>query len=128
MNANATGPGSWAIAADVALVLTPSPATIKATRGAPGLPANAFTGRAKTSAGRVPSAAIFGTGPCEVISANFCSGGAAAVGAAAPAGSGITTSCRAPVLPSMMVMVLVFAGGFAGVFFSGGAEAGAGPS
>jgi hypothetical protein len=31
-------------------------------------------------------------------------------------------------LPSMMVTVLVFAGGFAGAFFSGGAEAGAGPS
>jgi hypothetical protein len=91
-----------------------------------------FAGRANASAGRVPSAAIFGTGPCEVISANFCSGGTAAAGAAAAAGSGITTSWRAPVLPSMIVTVLVAAGGvgggFAGAFFSGEAEPDAGPS
>src|SRR5690349_14452118 len=110
------------MAADVALTLTPRPATIRATRGAPGLLGSGLTGRAKASAGRVPSAAIFGTGPCEVISANFCSGG---TGAAAAAGSGITTSWRAPVLPSMIVTVLVAAGGVgggvAGAFFSGAA-------
>jgi|SRR5690349_22382715 hypothetical protein len=116
------------MAADVALTLTPRPATIRATRGAPGLLGSGLTGRAKASAGRVPSAAIFGTGPCEVISANFCSGGTGAAGAAAAAGSGITTSWRAPVLPSMIVTVLVAAGGVAGAFFSGAAEPDAGPS
>ena len=80
----------------------------------------------------MPLAAIFGMGPCGVVSTNFwsfgCVSAAGALGDAsdvpgAPGvagiagvlgvfwGSdepGITTSWRAPVLPSMMVTVLLF--------------------
>ena len=82
---------------------------MSAMRGASGLPGSGFTGRAKASAGRMPSAAIFGIAPCVVISTNFWSRGALSAGPAAlpDPGAGIATSWRAPVLPSMMVTVLV---------------------
>src|SRR3984885_2744029 len=118
------------MASAVALVLTPIPPTISAMRGASGLPGIGCCGRAKASAGRVPSAAIFGTAPCGVISRNFGSTDAAAgiapgvalAVAAAVVGDGTTTSCLAPVLPSMMVTVVLSAG-TAG---AGGAAAAAG--
>ncbi len=80
---------------------------ISATRGASGLPGSGWTGRAKTSAGRVPSAAICGTGPCGVISTNFGSTAGTSVGTTRLIGPGTTTSWRSPVLPSMMVIVVV---------------------
>src|SRR5580692_5967597 len=94
-------------------------------RGASALPGIGCTGRAKTSAGRVPSAAIFGMGPCVVISTNFWSsaapsaGGVAFAGATLFAGAGIRTSCFAPVLPSMIVIVVVLAGGIAAAWLGG---------
>ena len=91
---NVTGPGSRAMAADVALTLPRRPASIRATRGAPGLPGSGLH-RPGEAVGR--ARAVGG----------FCSAGTTA----APEGTGITTSRRAPDLPSMIVMVLVFGGG-----------------
>ena len=88
------------MASALALSLTPRPLTMMAIRGASGLPGSGFTGWAKASAGRAPSAAILGIAPCGDASANFCSSAGASV-------AGIDNSWRAPVLPSMMVMVLV---------------------
>ena len=80
----------------------------------------------------MPLAAIFGIGPCGVVSTNFRSFGCASAAGALDDASevpgapgvlgipgvpgvfwgsdepGITTSWRAPVLPSMMVTVLLF--------------------
>src|ERR1700739_3885647 len=86
MKPSVTGPGSLAMASAVVLALMPSPVTISEILGASGRPASGCTGRAKASAGRVPSAAILGTGPCAVVSENFWSNGAAEVGAG-PAGA-----------------------------------------
>ena len=112
MKASVTAPGSLAMASAVALALTPRPATMRAMRGASGLPGSGFTGRAKASAGRMPSAAILGMAPCGVISRNFWSSGPASGAAAASLGRGRNGDLllRSPVLPSMMVMVLVAAG------------------
>ena len=74
MKASVTAAGSLVIASLVALPLMPRPSMISAMRGASGLPGRGFTGRANASAGRVPSAAIFGMAPCAVASANFWSG------------------------------------------------------
>ena len=71
MNASVTAAGILVIASAVPVALTPSPLMINATRGASGLPGSGFTGRAKASDGRVPSAAIFGIGPRGVISTKF---------------------------------------------------------
>src|ERR1700761_4436712 len=90
----------------------------------------------------MPLAAILGIGPCDVVSNNFWSlGGASAACAGGPpagfgrlgafsafgisgAGSaappGISTSWRAPVLPSMMVIVFALAA-LAGLSAAGGA-------
>ena len=69
---------------------------MRATRTASGLPGMGVTGWAKASAGRTPSAAIFGSGPSGVISRNFGStlGPGRAAGTPLP-GAGITTSWRA---------------------------------
>src|SRR5579864_1954689 len=114
MKPSVTAPGSLAMASAVALSLTPKPLTMMAMRGASGLPGSVFAGWAKASAGRTPSAAILGMAPWADISRNFWSSGPAS-GAASPAGAGITTSWRSPVLPSMMVMVLVAPGAAAAV-------------
>src|ERR1700722_468922 len=74
MKASVTAPGSLLMASAVTLALTPRPLTMSAMRGASGLPGMIFTGCAKASAGRMPSAAILGMGPCGVISTNFWSG------------------------------------------------------
>jgi hypothetical protein len=58
---------------------------------------------AKASAGRVPSAAILGMEPPREASAKRGSISAVALSALWP---GIGTSCRLPLLPSMMVTVL----------------------
>src|ERR1700722_13590958 len=114
MKPSVTAPGSLAMASAVALSLMPRPLTMMAMRGASGLPGSAFTGWAKASAGRTPSAEILGMAPWADISRNFWSSGPASAAAAASlAGAGMGTSLRSPVLPSMMVMVLVAAGGAA---------------
>src|ERR1700692_1000367 len=116
MKPSVTAPGSFAMAAAVALSLTPSPLTMMAMRGASGFPGSAFAGWAKASAGRTPSAAILGMAPLADISRNFWSSGPASGAAATSlAGAGMATSLRSPVLPSMMVTVLVAAGGAAGL-------------
>ena len=97
MKARVTGAGSLAMASAVALVLTPRPPTISATRARQACREAASRAGRRHLPGRTPSAAIFGIGPVwrhfEEFLVHRWRGRTPVL---ASTGAGITTSWRAP--------------------------------